>query len=213
MAIQPTIGMTVAVASTYGPSVDMTALTNATQAVATLAVGHAVVAGDILEITSGWQNMPQVVRVVTVATNDVTLEGVNTVSLTAFPAGAGAGTVRRITAWQTVGGVVSVSESGGEPQYFDTTVAADLVQQQARARDSVRTITCQMQAGPAFAGQALLQTLTASRAPTACRFVLQSGARRMLNGEMHYAAHRVGETHLEGTWTINVRGEPIFYAT
>jgi len=212
MSTQPTVGLTVAVASTYGPVVQMTALTNAPQAVATLAVGHLVVAGDILEINSGWQNMPQVVRVLSIATNDATLEGVNTTPLTAFPAGAGAGTIRRITAWQTVAGVQSVSETGGEPQYFDTTLAADLVQQQMRARDSVRVITCQMHTSPTFAGQALLHTLTASRAPTACRFVLLSGARRLLNGEMHLTANLIGETHLQGTWTINVRGEPIFYA-
>ena len=29
----------------------------------------------------------------------------------------------------------------------------------------------------------------------------------------HYAPNRIGETHLEGTWSISVRGEPIFYAT
>lgn len=214
MAIQHTIGMAVAVASTYGPAVNMTAITNAVQAVATLAVGHAVVAGDILEVISGWQNLPQVVRVLSVATNDVTLEGVNTVALAAFPAGAGAGTIRRITAWQPVAGVVSVAESGGEPQYFDTTLASDLAQQQARARDTPRTITFAMQTGPGFAGQSLLQTLATSRAVTACRIVLPSGARRLINGEMHFAANQIGETHLVGAWTINVRGgEPMLYAT
>ena len=87
------------IAKTYASSVSMTALTNAAEAVATLGAGHGVVVGDYLELTSGWGLLNgKVVRAKTVVTNDVTLEGINTVSTTKFPTGTGIGSIRRITA-------------------------------------------------------------------------------------------------------------------
>lgn len=86
MAIIIATGTGVDIASTYGASVNMTAITNATEAVATLAAGHGVVVGDFLEVTSGWQRLTgRIVRVKTVATNDVTLESINTSSTSLFP--------------------------------------------------------------------------------------------------------------------------------
>ena len=49
MTISIATGTQLAVASTYGASVAMSALTNAAAAVATLAAGHGVVVGDFLE--------------------------------------------------------------------------------------------------------------------------------------------------------------------
>ena len=83
MAITLATGTALSIASTYGASVNMTALTNAAEAVATLAVGHGCVVGDFLEVTSGWDLLNnRIVRVKTVATNDITFEGINTVSTT-----------------------------------------------------------------------------------------------------------------------------------
>ncbi len=57
MAVTLTTGTLVAIASTYGSSVNMTAISNASEAVATLAGGHSVVVGDYLEVTSGWDRL------------------------------------------------------------------------------------------------------------------------------------------------------------
>jgi hypothetical protein len=93
MAFTLSTGTALAIAQTYGTAVNMTALTNAAEAVATLAAGHSVVVGDFLEVTSGWGTMNgRIVRVKTVASNDITFEAINTTSLSRFPAGAGVGT-------------------------------------------------------------------------------------------------------------------------
>ena len=102
MAISISTGATVAIASTYGAAVNMTAITNANPAVATLAAAHGVVVGEFVEVTtSGWGRIQgRLFRVSAVSTNDVTLEGLNTTSTAAYPALGGTGTVRRITACQ-----------------------------------------------------------------------------------------------------------------
>jgi hypothetical protein len=74
-------GAILSIAKTYGTSSNMTAITNAAEAVATLAAGHGVVVGDFLEVTSGWDLLNgRIVRAKTVATNDITFETINTTS-------------------------------------------------------------------------------------------------------------------------------------
>lgn len=130
MTVSVGAGSTVAIATTYGTASNMTALTNATEAVATLAAAHGVVVGDFLEITSGWAKLDKrIVRAKTVSTNDVTLEGINTVSTTDYPAGTGTGSIRRITAWTPLAQVKadSFSVSGGDQQFTDATPLDSLI--------------------------------------------------------------------------------------
>jgi hypothetical protein len=104
MAIIKSLGLQLAIGSTFGTSVTMSAVTNAAEAVATLGTGHSIIVGDIIEVlTSGWPRLARrVVRAKTVATNDVTLELVDTSSTANFPTGEGAGTVREVTAWTSI---------------------------------------------------------------------------------------------------------------
>lgn len=127
MAITKVVGTGVDIASTYGSAVNMTAITNDTEAVATLASGHSVVAGDYLEVTSGWGKLTgRVVRAKTVSTNDITFELVNTTSTTDYPAGTGTGTIRRITAWTNITQrTPNFTSNLGQVQYADITTLDD----------------------------------------------------------------------------------------
>lgn len=116
MPITKTTGLQIAIASGYGATKNMTALTNATQGVATLEASHGVVANDIIELTSGWKYLDgRVVRAESVATNDVTLDDINTTSTTFYPSGEGVGSIREITGFTRITGIVADSfrPSGG----------------------------------------------------------------------------------------------------
>ena len=131
MGISLTSGTVLAIASTYAAAVNMTAITNAAEAVATLAAGHGVVAGDYLEVTSGWGRLSgRIVRAKTVSTNDVTFEGINTTSTTSYPAASGTGTVRRITGWTNMSQVKGMNPSGGDLQFTDITAVDDVIGKQ-----------------------------------------------------------------------------------
>lgn len=116
MAITKTTGLQIAIATGYGASKNMTAVSNASEGVATLESSHGVAVNDIIELTSGWKYIDgRLVRAKAVATNDVTLEGVDTESTTFFPALEGVGTVREVSGWQRITGIVagSFQPSGG----------------------------------------------------------------------------------------------------
>lgn len=184
MAISVSTGAVVAIASTYAAAVNMTAITNAANAVATLAAGHGTVVGDILEIaTSGWGRIQgRLFRVSAVATNDVTLEGLNTTSTTAYPAGLGTGTVRRITAWTNLSQIQSISISGGDQQYADITAIDDLIQKQIPTTRAPFTVSMSAFFDPALAWWATVRSAQAGGAPVGFRIVLPSGNRTFCNG-------------------------------
>jgi hypothetical protein len=143
MAITLAVGTVVAYASTYGASVAMSAISNASEAVATLAGGHGVVVGDYLEVTSGWDRLnARIVRAKVVATNDITFESVNTVSTTNFPAGTGTGSIRRITAWTNLSQLTSdIATSGGDINFADITTLVDTIRKQIPTQRNPQSVT------------------------------------------------------------------------
>lgn len=103
--------------TTLGSSKTMSAISNATEAVATLEASHGVVENDILIVTSGWLKLnKRVVRADSVSTNDVTLEDINTSRTTTYPAGSGTGSVKEVTDWTQIPYIKDFQGQGGEQQ-------------------------------------------------------------------------------------------------
>lgn len=106
-----------AVASAYAASINVSAATNATECVLTTATNTFAV-GDFLEFTSGWSKATgRVFRAKAPASTSVTLEGFDTSDTVQFPSGAGIGSVRKITTWQSIVQVLSCDVSGGDAKY------------------------------------------------------------------------------------------------
>jgi hypothetical protein len=124
-------GATISVGSTYGASKALSAFTNANPGVMTLEATHGIVVSDIFEVTSGWSRANgNVYRASVVATNDVTVEGLNTSSTTQFPVGSGTGTVREVTAWTQITQILETGTSGGEQQFVTYEFLEDDAQHQ-----------------------------------------------------------------------------------
>ena len=105
--------------ASLGSSKTMSAITNATQAVATLEASHGIIANDIMVVFSGWLKLnKRIVRAESVSTNDVTLDDINTASTSRFPAGSGTGTIQEVpsNAWVQIPYVKDFQGSGGEQQ-------------------------------------------------------------------------------------------------
>ncbi len=114
-------GSVPSIANTFRTTANITAISNAANAVATLAAGHGTVVGDFVEIlTSGWSRLVgRVFRVSNVSTNDVTLEGCDTSSTANFPAGQGAGSLRAVLTWTDLQQINEMNVEGGEQQFQD----------------------------------------------------------------------------------------------
>ncbi|TDS68148.1 phage tail tube protein [Comamonas sp. JUb58] len=180
MASVPT-GTTFWIASTFAAAKTVTAISNAAEAVVS-ATAHGFVAGDAVEMTSGWGRLNRRVFEVKSATTDsFVLSGADTTNLNFFPAGTGAGSVRKVNAFQQITQVTAASSSGGDPQtvnykYLESDVGysindgfAATQYQLTMDADAIGT-----------AGYDLLKTLTDVQTDTCLKMMSRSGARLYL---------------------------------
>lgn len=170
-------GAVISMGTTVGTSKTMSAISNASAAVATLEASHGVIVNDIVLITSGWSRLNQrVARASVVATNDVTLESINTASTTNYPAGSGTGSVAEITAWTQISQVVEASFSGGEQQFATYSFLEDSFERQIPTQKSAMTLTLQVADDQSLTHFAALVAADLARTNKAIRIVLPSGA-------------------------------------
>lgn len=186
MSVTRLTGTQVAIASTYGTVSAMSAITNAAEAVATVAVGHGITVGDYLELTSGWGLLNgRIARVKTVSTNDITLEGINTTSTNLYPASAGVGSVRRITQWTSItqvkkeGGITS---EGGEPKYAPASTMDDEDDKEIPDGRTAMKINVTVFDDPALPWYSVVRAAADSAQPAAMRLTYKNGSKTVANG-------------------------------
>lgn len=216
MSITLATGTLVAIASTYGASVNMTAITNASSAVATLAAGHGVVVGDFLEVTSGWDRLNgRIVRVSAVSTNDITFEGINTTSTSRYPVGTGTGSIRRITAWTSISQITSgISVSGGDQNFADITTITDAVQKQIPTTRSPVQVTLPLFDDPSLSWYSVVQSAAESATATAIRMIFPNSTRLVANA--YWSLQQVPtieDSTLRGKIDVSFVSDPTRYAT
>lgn len=216
MAITLATGTLVAIASTYGSSSNMTAITNAASAVATLAAAHGVVVGDFLEVTSGWDRLNgRIVRVSAVATNDVTLEGINTTSTSLYPAGTGTGSIRRITAWTNLSQITSsISVGGGEQQFADITTLTDRTQKQIPTVRGAVNVTLPTFDDPSLAWYNTVLTASDTAVATGVRMIFPNNSRLVANAYWSLQpVPTIEDSTLRGSISLSFVADPVRYAT
>lgn len=119
MAVKLPNGATFEHAATYAAPLAVTAISNASEAICTVA-GATLVAGDIVLAASGWTALNNKVARVKLATaTAITLESIDTTDTTVFPAGSGAGTLRKILTWVQIPQVTDFASAGGQQNYTD----------------------------------------------------------------------------------------------
>ena len=119
MSVSLPNGALISIASGYGSALTVSAITNASPPVCT-STAHGLANGDFVEVTSGWSRLTnKVCRVSNVSTNAFSLEGIDASSVSIYPAGSGAGTVRKVTGYTQLSQVLTSSSSGGEQQFLE----------------------------------------------------------------------------------------------
>lgn len=216
MAITLATGTQPAIASTYGTAVAMSVISNQAEAVATLAGGHSVVVGDYLEVTSGWDRLnSRIVRAKAVATNDVTFEGINTVSTTTFPTGTGTGSIRRITAWTTITQVTAgISVSGGDQQFASVTTLTDTTEKQIPTVRSAVQVTLPVYDDPSLAWYGPVRTASETATATAVRMSFPNGSKLVANA--YWSLQQVPtieDSTLRSKIDLSFTSDPTRYAT
>ena len=117
MSVSLPNGSTIHIASGTGAAINVTAISNAVQAVCT-AAGHGLANGDYVILTSGWSRLTdKVFRVAGSTTNTFDLEGQDTSDVNIYPAGGGVGSVKKISGWTQLTQVLETTSQGGEQQF------------------------------------------------------------------------------------------------
>lgn len=177
MSVSLPNGATIAIASSYGASKIMSAVSNANPGIATLAASHGVIVGDIMVVSSGWSKLNErIARASVVATNDVSLEGINTLSTTNYPSGSGAGSIKEVSGWQQITQILETSSSGGEQQFVTYSFLEDDVEHQIPTVKSPVSFKFKIADDATLAHYAVLDAADAGRLPQAVRLVLPSGS-------------------------------------
>lgn len=172
-------GLQLAIASTLGTQFTVSAISNANPAVATLSASHGVLAGDVIVLASGWKRLDgRVVRVLSVSTNDVTLEDIDTSSTADYPAGEGVGTGREVTGWTNISQLLpEVSVSGGGFRFADVTEIDDVRSKQIPVLAESTQLTFKYHWDNGLAWRATVEA--ASRGGTPVPYRMSLGATRI----------------------------------
>lgn len=169
-------GSVLHIASGFEAVKNMTALSNADPAAATLESSHGVIAGDILQVTSGWGRIDgRVVKAGTVNVNDVELLGIDSTDTVRYSPGAGAGTVREINAWTQITQVLEVESTGGEQAFATFKFLEEDDQRQLPTSRSPVSMTLRVADDASLPWYAVVDAADESGVATPLRLTLKNG--------------------------------------
>jgi hypothetical protein len=176
MSVELSQGSQIAIAATYAGSKTFSTISNAAEAVALFEAAHGIIVGDILEVTSGWELLNgAIVRVKTVATNDITFEGFDTTSTTRFPAGEGAGTAREISTWATITQVQQLTADNPGVEFVDITNLGNRVRKQIPGLENAPTLNFTIQYDSSLSWWATVLAASDANAQAAIRIITPGG--------------------------------------
>jgi len=216
MAITLSTGVTLAVAKTYAVPVTVTVATNAANATLTTSAAHTLSLNDYVEVKSGWGLLDQrVVRCMAGTTGStVVLEGINTLDVAKYPAGAGVGSIRKITNWSQISQVKSLSASGGEQQFADVTSITDTVARQMPTLRGAVNMTVDCFDDPTLVWYSDVVTADEARAPYGLLMQFPNGSKLLANA--YWSLMRVPtmaqNEALMTQITLSYAAEPVRYA-
>lgn len=213
MAAKLPDGAIVSLATTYGGALSVTAITNASPAVAS-STAHGLANGDLISVTSGWSNLNnRVVRVSGVTANTFNLEGIDTTSTTLFPAGSGIGSVQKITAFAQISQILEFTTTGGDQQFTTFSFLEQDFETQIPTITSAQSITIGIADDPALAGYIALKAAAELKAIRALRLTLRDGSLILYQG---YVALNETPTLTKGnvmqvSSTFSLQSRPVRY--
>lgn len=215
MAARLPDGAIVSLATTMGTAKTVSALTNAATGVAT-STAHGFTDGDLVIMSSGWSNLDnRIVRVDNSATNVFDIEGVDTSSVTLFPAGSGTGSATEITAFTQITQIMGFATSGGDQQFATYSFLEQNFETQIPTISSAQTITIDIADDPALAGYIALKAASDARATRGLKIAMPDGS-----FILYYGYVSLNETPsvskgavMQVKATFSLLGRPVRYAS
>nr|WP_297526948.1 phage tail tube protein [uncultured Roseateles sp.] len=201
-------GVRVEVALTYGTPIVVSAITKTDPAVMTLAAGHGQAAkkvGYLNSVEGMVQLEGQAVRIASVATNDATLEDVDTSVSADF---TGAAEFVPVATWGTVAKATSYEIGGGDGDSIDTTVLLDDIKQEENGQLAAQTLNIGINSEDlSSAAMAFIKKAARNQQFVTFRITLKTGAVRVCRGQPSLPGESVQKSALgTGQFSVKVKG-------
>ena len=217
MSVSVAVGAQVHFASAVGTNIAMTAVSNASTAVATVGTGHGIVPTDYVVVSdSGWSLLAgRAARVVATASNTVTLEGIDTSSTSVYPAGQGTGTLYKVSTWTQLTQIAGVDSSGGDQNYADSSTLEDVDDKQIPTSRSPVAYTFTVHDDPTLGWYSSLRSVADANVARPMRLSKPSGGKYLVNGfwafQENPAISRAETTKVRVVFSASAR--PVNYAS
>lgn len=217
MTVSVAVGASVHFASALGTGLAMTAISNASTAVATVGTGHGIAGGDYVVITdSGWSLLNgRAARVVGTDGTSVTLEGIDTSSTAVYPAGQGTGTLKEVSTWTQITQLAGVDSSGGDQNFADASTLEDTDDKQIPTSRSPVAYTFTVHDDPTLSWYSTLRAVADAGTAMPMRLSKPGGGKYLVNGYWAFgenpALSRTETTKVRVTFTASSR--PVNYSS
>lgn len=215
MAAQLPDGATVLIATTYGSAKPVSAVTNASPAVAT-STAHGLSNGALVLVASGWSRLnARVLRLASVATNAASFDGFDSSSTSVFTPGGGIGTMTEITALTQITQIMGFETTGGDQQFVNYSFLEQDFETQLPTITSAQSIKISIADDPSLAGYIALKAAGEARATRALKLLLKDGSFVLYNGVVSF---NETPTVTKGaimtvSATFSLTGRPVRYAS
>lgn len=202
----------VAIQSALAAADTITAITKANPGVVT-STSHGWINGDYVKLTV--QGMHQldgrVARAANVTANTAELEGIDTTSFNTFSSGTG----EVITFGTTLTTATSISASGGDFDFMDTTTIHDSIKKQIPGLATPAVFTFESIWDVADAGLVALRSASDSQAQRAVRFTFANGQKIVFTGYVGATLLPTGQAQeiVKTSVVITAFGLPTVYST
>lgn len=180
-------GTQYAISTALGSAIPVTAITNASTAVASAAAPPAD--GSIAVITSGWTALNDTVaRTDNADADSFDLEGVSTSNTTRFPTGEGAGSVKIVSTWETLSQIQDVQFSGGDPETYERQDLEDINGRKIQypVGESSQLMTVELEYDPTLDWYAALIAAHEAKTPVVVRAIAPDGTKIYYYGYPHF---------------------------
>ena len=207
--------MTLALATAYAAADTVTAVTNASTAVATTSADHGITNGAFVEVTSGWSKLNnRIVRAANAALSSLDYEGINTTSTQNYPAGSGGGSIRAITTWTQISQILELTSSGGEMQFTTYSFLEQDFESQLPTQSSPMTISISVADDASLPGYIALKNAADTRALVGLKATLPDSSLILYNGYLSFneTPSMTKNSVMACQATFSLQGRPVRYA-
>jgi hypothetical protein len=176
-------GAQLSIASGLLTTQSITAFTNANPGVMTLNASHGISTSDLFVVSNSWSKTNgRIFKAASVATNDVTVSGLDTSSTANYPAGSGVGSIQEISGWTQIVGVLTFQSEGGDQQYATVQALEDDAQTRLPTTKSARGLNISVGDDTSLAWYALAKAASDGGNAIPLKLTLKNGNLILYNG-------------------------------